>query len=441
MKLNVKTAQKSRTKEKTFEGAPAYNPTAEKQLRRAVLSCLLWEDTFYEDGVSIADRIKTLVPKVSPNKVMDLAIEARSKFNMRHVPLYLMRELARKAPKGYKEALVKVIQRADELTEFLAIYWKDGKEVLASQVKKGLAEAFKKFDEYSLAKYNRDGNVKLKDVLFLCHAKPENKKQEKLWKKLIDGKLESPDTWEVALSAGKDKKATFERLIKEESLGAMALLRNLRNMKEAGVNSALIFDALEKANVKRVLPMRFISAARHAPQWEDKIEKLMFTAVKDREKLSGRTVLLVDVSGSMDSGTISSKSELRAIDVACGLGILARELCEDIAIYTFSDKDVLVPSRRGFALRDAIIKSQPHNGTYLFKSIDSIVKKEKADRLIVITDEQSHDSGKYPYAKNYVITVGPYKNGVGYGKNVVRIEGWSDAILDYILQTEKDLND
>ena len=46
------------------------------------------------------------------------------------------------------ETLARIIQRADELAEFVAIYWKDGRVPLSGQVKKGLATAFPKFDEY-----------------------------------------------------------------------------------------------------------------------------------------------------------------------------------------------------------------------------------------------------------------------------------------------------
>ncbi|MFO7863430.1 MAG: TROVE domain-containing protein, partial [Salinivirgaceae bacterium] len=105
------------------------------------------------------------------------------------------------------------------------MYWKDGRQPLSAQVKKGLAAAFQKFNAYQLAKYNRDGEVKLRDVLFLCHANPTSQEQELVWKKLIDGTLESPDTWEVNLSSGADKKETWERLLREEKLGALALLR------------------------------------------------------------------------------------------------------------------------------------------------------------------------------------------------------------------------
>ncbi|MEJ0043430.1 MAG: hypothetical protein WDM81_14945 [Rhizomicrobium sp.] len=53
----------------THEGARAKRFTPEQELKRALMNCLLWEDQFYEDGVTIADRIKALVPLVEPARV------------------------------------------------------------------------------------------------------------------------------------------------------------------------------------------------------------------------------------------------------------------------------------------------------------------------------------------------------------------------------------
>jgi 60 kDa SS-A/Ro ribonucleoprotein len=87
-----------------------------------------------------------------------------------------------------------VIQRADELGEFVALYWKEKKQPLSAVFKRGLAGAFTKFDAYQLAKYDRESVVKLRDVLFLCHAKAKDEAQAALWKKLVENTLESPDT-------------------------------------------------------------------------------------------------------------------------------------------------------------------------------------------------------------------------------------------------------
>src|SRR5499427_6629511 len=237
---------------RTHEGAPARNISTELQLRRSVMACLLWESQFYEDGVEIAGRIAELVPKVAAEKVAPLAIEAREQMKLRHAPLLLVREMDRhKTHRALvSETLARVIQRADELCEFVAIYWKDGRAPLSGQVKKGLAAAFPKFDEYQLAKYDRGGPVKLRDVLFLCHAKPRDAAQAGVWKKLIWGRLATPDTWEVALSYGANQREAWQRLLAENKFGALALLRNLRNMKEAGVEEDLVLAALRSVKTE-----------------------------------------------------------------------------------------------------------------------------------------------------------------------------------------------
>jgi len=422
---------------RTHEAAPARNISVELQLRRSVLACLLWENQFYEDGVEIAGRIAELVPKVGAEKVAALAIEARERMKLRHAPLVLVREMARHQTHRalVSEALARVIHRADEMAEFVALYWKDGRVPLSGQVKKGLAAAFPKFDEYQLAKYDRGGPIKLRDVLFLCHAKPRDQAQAEVWKKLASGSLSTPDTWEVALSSGAGKREAWERLLRQQKLGALALLRNLRNMREAGVDEALVLAALSAMNTARVLPFRFLAAARHAPKWEQALEQAMLKCVSETEKLPGKTIVLVDVSGSM-TAPLSRRSEMQRTDTAYGLAVLLREIAEKAAVYSFSDNLVEVPARRGFALRDAIDASQRHNSTQLGQAVDTLNRREKCDRLIVITDEQSHDRVPAPSAKGYLINVGSYKNGVGYGK-WTHIDGWSEAVIEYIRALEQ----
>ena len=426
---------------RTHESAPARNISTELQLRRSVLACLLWESQFYEDGVEIAGRIAELVPKVAAEKVAALAIEGREKMKLRHAPLLLVREMARHAThRGLvADALARVIQRADELAEFVAIYWKDGRVPLSAQVKKGLAAAFPKFDEYALSKYDRGGPIKLRDVLFLAHAKPRDEAQAEVWKRLIAGELTAPDTWEVALSSGADKREAWERLLREQKLGALALLRNLRNMREVGVDESLVLAALGSMSTARVLPFRFLAAARYAPQWEEALEQAMLKCVSSQvnpqEKLRGKTIVLVDVSGSM-TAPLSQRSEMQRTDAAYGLAVLLREIGEKVGVFSFSDSLVEVPARRGFALRDAIDASQRHNSTQLGKAVGELNQKHGYDRLIVITDEQAHDTVPPPKGKGYVINVASYKNGVGYGK-WTHIDGWSESVVEYIRTLEQ----
>ncbi len=434
MKLNIlKLANFARPR--THEGAPAATITDEQALRRSVLACMLWESEFYESGATIAARIRELVPGVTPEQVVALAVEARTAMKLRHAPLLLVREMARHAShRGLvAETLVRVIQRADELAEFVAIYWADGRRPLSAQVKKGLAAAFTRFDEYALAKYDRAGSVRLRDVLFLSHAKPLHSDQALVWRRLIAGELATPDTWEVALSSGGDKRAHWERLLIDHRLGALALLRNLRNIKDAGVGEDLVLAALDAMRTDRVLPFRFLAAARYAPQWEEALERAMFRSLVGVQKLAGHTVVLVDVSGSMVA-PLSRRSEMLRTDAAYGLAVLLREIAESVSIYTFSNVAKLVPPRRGFALRDAMESSQPHQGTCLGAALDAI--GDRYDRIIVITDEQSHDRVTAPRGRGYIINVASARNGVGY-EPWVHIDGFSEAVVSYIQELER----
>jgi 60 kDa SS-A/Ro ribonucleoprotein len=127
---------------------------------------------------------------------------------------------------------------------------------------------------------------------------------------------------------------------------------------------------------------------------------------------------------------------MQRTDAAYGLAVLLREIGEKVAVYSFSDELVEVPARRGFALRDAIDASQRHNGTELGKAVTGLNRKEKYDRLIVITDEQAHDTVPVPHGQGYVINVASYKNGVGYGK-WTHVDGWSESVVEYIRMLEQ----
>ena len=427
----------------THEGAPAKHITLYQQLRRSVLSCMLFEKEFYEDGQDIAERIYRTAHGCKASEVAVLATEARSKYKLRHAPLMLLKALVSHphVPKRniIGRTIADTIQRPDELTEFVALYFDGKRKPLSAQMKKGLGLAFRKFDEYQLAKYNWDGAVKLRDVLFLCHAKPKDKTQEDVWKRLIDGKLKTPNTWEVSLSSGEDKKETFERLIREKKLGYMALLRNLRNMKNAGVSKSFVEQPLiEGAKKSKALPFRFVSAAVSVPAWEDIIEQALFNCLGNKERLRGHTAIIVDCSDSMGA-KLSSKSILSRFDAAASLAIIVREIADKVSVIAYGTDLKLVQPRRGFALRDVLNHANVGWGTDLRKVISACNAAHdsdlKIDRSIVITDEQTRTDVPDPNHKSYVINVASARNGVGYG-SFVHIDGFSEATIDYIQELE-----
>lgn len=419
----------------THEGAPAKFISPEMQLRRSVLSCLLWEKEFYEDGKDIAGRILETAAKVDASTVSALAVEARNTHGLRHVPLLLLTDLIRRGGTGVAGTIASTIRRADEMAELVSIYWRNGKKPLSKQMKLGLVEAFGKFSEYQLAKYDREGPVRLRDVLFMAHPKPKDAEQEALFKRVAERQLVTPDTWEVALSGGADKKETFERLIKEGKLGYLALLRNLRNMMDAGCDRKLVSNAIvARKGAELVFPFRYVAAARACPQLEPVIDQALCEAVASGPRLSGVTAVLVDVSGSMNT-KLSAKSDLTRMDAAAALASVVNG---DVRVFTFSHNVVEVPPRRGMAGVDAVIRSQPHGGTYLGQAVSALNGHVPHDRLIVITDEQSHDRVPDPIAKKaYMINVASNRNGIGYG-TWTHIDGFSESVIRFIHEYENE---
>jgi hypothetical protein len=244
-------------------------------------------------------------------------------------------------------------------------------------------------------------------------------------------------------------------------------------MTEAGVPQPLIEQALALGRGSRwVLPFRYVAAARACPSLEPAIDRALGNKVAAMPPLTGRTVILVDVSGSMDA-RLSAKSDMTRLDAAAALAALFPHRAEDrLRVFSFSDGLVECPPRTGMGGIDAIQKSQPHGCTYLGDAINTLhVELEKLaaksgyptpgyDRLIVITDEQVH-TGKQatpmtlhsflwtgrrfhgsssipdplPGTRGYVINVASAKNGIGYGA-WTHIDGWSEHIYDYIREHE-----
>lgn len=433
----------------THEGAPADKITPVQALRRSIMSCLLWEKEFYEHGEEISDRIISLAHQVSVADLVSIAYNARHKAHLRHAPLLLLSVLAERATGEIwagvtSSAIENTISRVDEMGELLAVHARRHglstshpkfRRTISAQMKKGLASVFNKFDAYQLSKYNGSNqSIKLKDLMRLVHPVP-GEDRVALHQKILDGTLESADTWENALSNTpvREHKAQWERLLGESRLGYLAVLRNLRNMEKVGVDPDAIRRAiLARRGAHNVLPFRYVAAARAAPYFEKELDEALLASLKDAPSLEGLTVYLVDVSGSMNA-RLSKKSDMTRMIAAA---TLASVVPGDRRVMTFSERLVQVPPRMGMAGVDAIIGSQPHSGTYLGKAV-RVVQELSNARLIVITDEQSHDPvPNAVHSRSYMINVASSENGVSYRGGWQHIDGFSENTVRWIMETE-----
>lgn len=459
-KINPSLKKTSKFEEERLaggSGALAAKQSNTALLRRAVLANLLWEDVAYMDGVKVAEEIQRLIPLCPAIDVYNIALEARTMQKLRHTPLFLAVEMC-KYPEHkmfVQDLLPQIITRADMLTNFLAIYWKDGKKPIANQAKKGLAKAFHNFNEYKFAKYDRDAAIKLRDVMFLCRPKPENQYEQDLFKKVADRTLATPETWEVLLSTGKDKKESWIKLITEGKIGGLAMLRNIANMRKANVDKKVINEGLEKLKSSMLMPLDFLKAFRMNPEFGRQIEDAMINSYANLPKLKGKTLFIVDVSGSMGA-RMSEKSDFTRYDAACAMAMLAANQCEDYEIvctagndYTHTGAHEHIPyPQKGFGIFEQIRETNKNIGIggiftrQCLEWCNDKFKGQKFDRIIVFSDSQDCDLPERRIPKpfgtyNYICDISAHTKGVNYkGSWTAEISGFSEHFITFIAATE-----
>ena len=455
---NLKPASKFDTERLAGgSGALAARQSNVALLRRAVLANLLWEDVAYMDGVSVANEIKGLIPLCPAIDVYNIALEARLMQKLRHTPLFIAVEMC-KYPEHklfVKDLLPRIITRADMLTDFLAIYWRDGKKPICNQARKGLALAFHNFNEYKLAKYDRNAAIKLRDVMFLVHVKPRDNYEKELFNKVANRTLTTPETWEVLLSTGKDKKESWTKLITEGKIGGLAMLRNIANMRRAKVDKKVISEGLEKLKSSMLMPLDFLKANRMNPEFSRQIEDAMISSYANLPKLKGKTLFIVDVSGSMRA-RMSAKSDFSRYDAACAMAMLAANQCEDYEIvctagndwtHTGAHEHIPYP-QKGFGIFEQIHDTNRRIGgggiftRQCLEWCNDKFKGQKFDRIIVFSDSQDCDYPEKiipkPFGKhNYICDISAHTKGVNYkGCWDAEISGFSEHFITYIAALE-----
>jgi len=185
-----------------------YVKPEKQQLYELVVNTLYGRDTYYESTDDKAKRLSTIVTKLVADGELDflanLAVHARHEMNVRNMPVMLVDQTVKalknqgKNFAGTRTLVSQVVGRVDQITDLLALLGTKTKMPMA--LKRGLSDAFNKFNEYQFAKYNRAGKVTLKDAMRIVHPVPRDVDTSILFDKIMKDTLETPDTWEVALS-------------------------------------------------------------------------------------------------------------------------------------------------------------------------------------------------------------------------------------------------
>lgn len=446
-------------------GHDAYKMTDKERLVTQVMTSLFNEDKYYGDNSKEIVSTAQKIIEEDPRFIANLCLYARKEMYLRTISHVLLGELAHEnAGKPYvRRVMNKSIERADDMTETIAYYINTYGKPIPNSMKKGIADRLLCFDEYQLAKYNRGGDIKLKDLLLLVHPKAKNEEQNNMFKRLLEDKLETPVTWETHVSGRGNKKEVWEELIEGKNLGCMAMLRNLRNIVKADVsNIDKVYEFLSDENMvlkNKLLPFRYYSAyktLKNEGLGTSKIFDSLETAIKHStrniNKLSGKTLIAADVSGSMNS-RISGKSDITCAEIALMMMSMANYICEEtitttfdtrLYVYNLSTKNGIIANANSIAVNGG--------GTDISLPLRYLLRSSIfVDRIIILSDNEinyGYGNVCQKYVDEYKHKINPQvwvhaidMQGYGtqqfYGDRVNIIAGWSEKILDFIHQAEE----
>jgi 60 kDa SS-A/Ro ribonucleoprotein len=454
MRFNKKTVV-VKSKTTNLAGGRAFKFDPKTELIHAVLTTFLANKP-YESGDARLERIKSLVGEIAnedPIFVAKLAVIARKEFHMRSVAHALIGELATiyKGDDVIKKAIVAIAERPDDLSEIAGYVGLP----MPKQVKRGIRNAILKYDRYQLAKYQMKGReFSLVDLFNLTHPKTKHATEDQLnaWRDLMNGKLTTGgSTLEAALSTEDEGERieNFEELILSGKIGYMALLRNLNNVTKYGLSHkamdiiGLRISDPEQVAKSKQLPFRFLNAYNHITDrgLKDAVSEAMDHAVANVPKFSGRTLIAIDKSGSMDS----------CLDKAAIFGAVLMKANKNADVMLFANDAVIInPSSRlpVVDLSNEIIK-HPHNGGTQVSSVFNAAT-EKYDRIFIVSDNESwiEANGVMPSVRSYKSRTGadPFIYCIdiqGYGTKDIastkafHICGWSERVLDFVKLAEQ----
>jgi hypothetical protein len=455
------------TKTTNLAHGEAYKETPELALVSLLLTSFA-SDSFYEKADNSFDRLKELIGKCDKKFAAKAAIYARTKFGMRSISHVAASELAKHITglKWARDFYRMIVYRPDDIVEILSYHLnKNGKETNA--MRKGLGEAFAKFDAYQLAKYRCENKtLTLLGAMKLMHPTPTQYNKEAL-AALKKGELKSTGTWESSLTkAGqvaenddqKDelKKEAWTGLINSGKISYFALLKNLRNIleqaPEAVGNAIKILTDERLIKKSLVLPFRFMTAYEEimkvsgGPQVRDLmngVSKAIDLSLNNVPRFDGETLVVLDTSGSMTDGDAKPARIGRLFAAALVKANNADFMTFDSnARYTnLNTNDTITTIANGIMF---------NGGSTNFHSIFQSANR-KYDRIIILSDMQGWVGYHTPVSEfneyKSRLNANPFIYSFdlkGYGtlqfpeRNVFAVAGFSDKVFDLMKMLETD---
>ena len=480
MKFN-KTSNKTSTSVNLENGIAFSRNSVKRDLISIVLNSML-SSSYYETEKNRIENILNIASEVSPEFLAKLMIYVRNEGYLRSVSHLLAVKLSEevKGSSYLRDALYRSFIRPDDLTEVLSLWNSRNSSNLPNSLRRAMKDTLEdKFTEYHISKYqSKHSSVKLKDVVKLCRPSTKNYKTN-VFKDLIEENLKPAVTAQSVNASFTDSQRfnNYKVMLKENKLGYMALLKNIKNIIESGLTPEikysefeevinLLCDSIENETSvlnSKVLPFRFTQALNALSSLEiDSIikKKIEFSLeigfsysskninlVNPNEKVA----LLLDESGSMmgrpfEIGKTMMASMLSGLDKNNTVGYLWADNCREVELTSpFS-----------------FIKNthEQGGGTDVWAPLDNLIQtKTYVDLIVIFTDMQMYNANNFygiskrkmntkmkeyqeinPNVKLLFWNLEGYNTGtpIQLSNNILEIAGFSDNMLQVIPKLLKD---
>lgn len=468
-KFNSRTPERPDNFDTTNKsGLAAYSYSDKEKLTFMVLTSMFNEDKYYGDNSNELIELAERFAKTDPEYLMKLTCYARNVANLRSVSHALTAVIARHAHEYTRRTIRNVIVRPDDILEIMSCFKDFYDTNFPNAMKREIGDCMNHIDEHAFAKYNSTNrNIRFKNVLQIVHPKPADEKQDKIFNKIMNDKLDIPYTWETELSAKGNNKEVWNDLLYSNKLGYMATLRNLHNIYKSGADIDYALEHIEDGDAVRKskqLPFRFLSAYRTLKsrgectyEMQQSLNRALVHSIDSLPRLKGNTFIAIDNSGSMDMH-LTEKGSTTCYYIGCTIGMLANKICEHADVVLFNNDATPLEYDKSKSIL-ANIDNMPCacGGTNLGAAFGYMLNMDTVyDRVIIISDNEINCAWENkPSCIGYINAYRRKKNRnlwvhgidiVGYGTTQFRgnrvnlISGWNDNVLSFIDLAERGIS-
>lgn len=378
----------------SYEGGKNYKKDVLEDWMNFLFSSKM-DDGFYENAATQQTRFIELtnlvIDKYGAEFAGKCAMFARNQLGMRSVSHLVAAMLNGQSFERKRDFYKAFCHRPDDMSEiFAAVDMLGGKRSHA--MVRGFADYMSGLSEYNLMKYQMKGKrYNMYDLINIIHPKSD------VVDNYMNGKLEAADTWEVNISTGKDR---WKNMVEGNRLGYLALIRNLNNILAEDVDDEwikrnLVDQLINEVSIKKslVFPYQIYTAYRNLKVQNFAVITALDTAFRiacgNMPKLEGNSVIMLDVSGSMED-RYGNKSNLTIKEVgACYAAALYINGNCDFVKFGNDAKSLTFKKACGpfQVIREMCENDNCGYGTDIVPAFH-LIRDKKYDRIFIVSDMQ-----------------------------------------------------